>query len=66
MKARGLVVIDYEFEGGFMQAAAEQEKLTKAIEELVSKNKAVTFYDVDMRERRGDKKPDLKKVKVRN
>lgn len=66
MKARGLVVIDYEFSGGYLQAAEEQQKLINAIEELTKGNKSVTFFDVDMRERRGDKQPDLSKVKVRN
>lgn len=66
MKARGIVVIDYEIEGGFKEAAEEQEKLEKAIASIVDKNKNVVFHQVDMKERRGDKTMDISKMKFRH
>lgn len=65
MKARGIVVLDYDIEGGFKEAAEEQERLEKAIEEIVKGNKRVVFHQVDMKERRGDTPPDITKMKFR-
>lgn len=65
MKARGLVIIDYDLPNGFIEAAEEQQKLQQAIEELVRGNPRVVYHEVDIRERRGDQKPDIKKMKVR-
>jgi hypothetical protein len=65
MKARGIVIIDYDLPDGFKQAAEEQEKLEKAIKELVRGNPRVLYHEVDVRERRGDKTPDIKKMKIR-
>ena len=65
MKSRGIVIIDYEFPEGFMQAAEEQKKLTEAVEALVRGNPRVVFSEIDMRERRGDHKPDIKRMKIR-
>ena len=39
MKARGIVVIDYDIEGGFLEAAEEQQKLQEAIASIVKGNK---------------------------
>jgi len=65
MKARGLVVIDYDLPNGFIEAAEEQKKLKDAIAELVRGNPRVIHHEVDIRERRGDAKPDIKKMKLR-
>lgn len=65
MKARGIVIIDYDLPDGFKQAAEEQEKLEKAIKDLVRGNPRVLYHEVDIRERRGDKTPDIKKMKIR-
>ena len=65
MKARGIVVLDYDIEGGFKEAAEEQERLEKAIAEIVKGNKRVVFHQVDMKERRGDTPPDITKMKFR-
>lgn len=65
MKARGIVVIDYTIEGGFREAAEEQEKLERAIAEIVQGNKNVVFHQVDMKERRGEQSPDISKMKFR-
>lgn len=65
MKARGIVVIDYDIEGGFKEAAEEQAKLEHAIQDIVKGNKRVVFHQVDMKERRGDVPPDITKMKFR-
>lgn len=65
MKARGIVVIDYEIEGGFKEAAEEQDRLESAILGIVKGNKRVVFHQVDMKERRGDQSPDISKMKFR-
>lgn len=65
MKARGIVIIDYDFPDGFKQAAEEQSKLEQAISSLVKGNPRVVYHEVDIRERRGDKSPDIKRMKIR-
>jgi hypothetical protein len=65
MKARGIVVLDYDIEGGFKEAAEEQERLEQAIADIVKGNKRVVFHQVDMKERRGDTPPDITKMKFR-
>jgi hypothetical protein len=65
MKCRGIVVIDYDLTaGGFKAAAAEQTALEDLISNFVKGRKAVVHSEVDLRDRRGDAKPDIKKVKV--
>lgn len=65
MKARGIVIIDYDLPGGFIEAADEQKKLQEAVHALVKGNPRVVYSEVDIRERRGDQKPDIKKMKIR-
>lgn len=65
MKARGLILIDYEFEDGFRGAAEEQERLEAAMKEIVRGNKAVVYYQTTIKERRGDARPDIDKLKLR-
>lgn len=66
MKCRGIVVIDYDLPDGYKQAAVEQEALETAIRELVKGNPRVVHSEVDIKERRGDNKPDIKKMKLRS
>lgn len=67
MKARAVIVIDYTIKnGGFKEAAQEQEKLELAIAEVVKDNPNIVYHDVDMKERRGDANPDISKMKFRN
>ena len=66
MKARGIVIIDYDLPEGYKQAADEQDKLEAAIRELVRGNPRVVFHEVDIRERRGNKPPDVKNMKLRS
>lgn len=65
MKARALCLIDYEIEGGFIEAAKEEEALKNAIKDLCTKNKQVVHFQVNMKDRRGDTAPDLNKMKFR-
>jgi hypothetical protein len=65
MKARGIVIIDYDLPNGYRQAAEEQVKLEAAVRDLVKGNPRVIYHEVDVRERRGDKAPDIKRMKIR-
>lgn len=65
MKARGVVLIDYVFDNGFKEAAEEQQKLEEAIKGLTAGNPRVVNTQVDLRERRGEAPPDIKKLKLR-
>jgi len=65
MKARAICLIDYHIDGGFKQAAEEEKKLETLIKNLVSGNKRVVHYQIEMRERRGDTAPDISKMKFR-
>lgn len=65
MKARGILVIDYIFDG-YKQAAHEEERLEKLLQTIVKDNATVVDYQMDLKERRGDAAPDIKKMKFRN
>jgi len=66
MKLRALVLLDYDIpEGGLIEGAEEQKRLQAEIDKYVSMSKNIVYSTVDMRERRGDTKPDLKKMKFR-
>jgi hypothetical protein len=65
MKARGVIVIDYDFPGSLTDIAKEQARLEAAMKELAIGNPRVVFYDCDIKERRGDKRPDLRAMKFR-
>ena len=66
MKARGIAIIDLEIEGGFREAAKEEEAIHQLIKEYVKTNKRVVHYQVELRERRGEVGTvDLSKMKFR-
>ena len=66
MKARGIAVIDLVIEGGFREAAKEEEALEQLIKEYVKTNKRALHYQVELRERRGEVGTvDLSKMKFR-
>lgn len=65
MKARGIIVVDYLFDG-YKQAAQEEERLEKLMQTIVKDNATVVDYQMDLKERRGDAAPDIKKMKFRN
>tara|TARA_R100001377_G_scaffold80986_1_gene60215 strand:+ start:172 stop:375 length:204 start_codon:yes stop_codon:yes gene_type:complete len=66
MKARAVVIIDLDIQGGFKEAALEQEKIEQAVAAIVKDNPNVIYHQVDMKERRGDKKVDITQMKFRN
>lgn len=66
MKTRAIIVIDFELEGGFKEAAEEQAALEEQVEQIVRNKSNVVFHAVDMRERRGDGRIDLKSMKFRS
>ena len=66
MKARGIAIIDMEIEGGFREAAAEEESLENLIANFCKGNKRIVHYQVELRERRGEAcAVDLSKMKFR-
>lgn len=65
MKARGVILIDYTFPNGIVEAADEQKRLTESIKSILSSNPRVVSYQIDLRERRGATAPDIKKLKLR-
>jgi len=65
MKARGIILIDLEFPG-FREAGEFQDKMDKALELLTKDNEYVVSTQSDLKERRGDHAPDIKKMKFRN
>jgi len=65
LKARGLILVDYELPNGFMDAAEEQKRLEEAMQNIVRGNNKVVYYQCDIKERRGDGRPDLRKLKIR-
>ena len=66
MKARGIILIDYELPNGFRDGADELDRLEKAMQQLVDGNKHVVYYDCDLKERRGEGQPDIRKLKIRS
>lgn len=65
MKIRALAIIDLDVEGGFREAANLEDGLNKLIKEYASGLQNVVHYQVDVRDRRGDNPPDIKKLKFR-
>ncbi len=66
MKLRALILVDYHIpDGGLIEGAEEQKALQKIVDGIASNNKRIVYATVDMRERRGDTQPDLKKMKFR-
>jgi hypothetical protein len=65
MKARGVILIDYTFPEGIVEAAEEQKRLSDTIRSMVAGNPRVINYQIDIRERRGSGAPDIRKLKLR-
>ena len=67
MKARGIAIIDLEIDGGFREAAKEEEALENLIKEYIKNNPRVVHYQCELRERRGEPGAvDLSKMKFRS
>ena len=65
MKARAIMLIDLEFPS-FREAGLFQDKMDEALNSLIKDNSYVVSTQVDLKERRGDHIPDIKKMKFRN
>jgi hypothetical protein len=66
MKLRALVLLDLDIpDGGFLEAAEQQKELQKCIDDIAKNNEYIGYTAIDLRERRGDTQPDLKKMKFR-
>jgi hypothetical protein len=65
MKIRALAIIDLDVEGGFREAANVEDGLNRLIKEYATGLQNVVHYQVDVRDRRGDNPPDIKKLKFR-
>ena len=66
MKTRAIAVLDFSDLEGFKHAGEEQEKLQNLIKEYAKGNPHITFSDVDMKERRTNKHPNIREMKFRN
>ena len=55
MKARAVILIDYEF-NTFLEAASEHEKIQMMIDNLIKDNPHARYSDFDFKERRGNTK----------
>jgi len=64
MKARGLLLIDFEFPG-FKEAAKMEEQLEATMNAITKDNPFVVHQQMSLKERRGDAAPDLDKMKFR-
>ena len=65
MKARAIIIVDFQIDGGFSEAAAQEQKVKDAIAALSKDNPAIVYTDMEMKERRGDGKPDVSRMKFR-
>lgn len=59
MKARLVLLIDYSNLEGFLDAGEEERKVRDFMANLVKDNNKITHSQIVMKERRGDKSPDL-------
>lgn len=63
MKTRVVAIIDIERDS-FTELAAVENKIREGLTVVASSVKA-DWFDMDMKERRGNSKPDIKKMKFR-
>ena len=63
MKTRVVAIIDIERDS-FTELAAVENKIREGLTDVASSVKA-DWFDMDMKERRGNSKPDIKKMKFR-
>jgi len=49
MRVRGIVSIEYEIEGGFLEAAEEEAKLMRAVSKIINGNRLVCYHEFRIR-----------------
>ena len=65
MKARAIIILDLKVDD-YLHAASEQQKIQKAVDEMVKDNTAVVWSGMTVKERRGDQPIDLESMKWRS
>ena len=66
MKKRAVIIIDYEIDGGFTETNDKYQSLKDKLVAITDADKDVVFWDIDLKDRRGDAKPDISKMKFRS
>jgi len=64
-KKRVVMIIDYEIDGGFLGETAKFNSLQAQIEKITDADKDVVYWDMDMKERRGNSRPKLSEWKFK-
>lgn len=64
MQLRAIMLVDLEVEN-FQEAAKAEAMLQATLDELQEKNKYISYVALDLKERRGKAKPDIKNMKFR-
>jgi hypothetical protein len=64
MQLRAIMLVDLEVDN-FQEAASMESKLQESLDTLVSLNKNISYTALDIKERRGNAKPDISKMKFR-
>ncbi len=64
-KMRLVMVVDYDSVEGVLDAAKIQERGENLVDLLQAGDPRVVFHDCKVQQRRGEGRPDLKKVKLR-
>ena len=64
MQLRAVMLVDLDVEN-FQEAAVAELMLQKDLDDLQEKYKYVTYVALDVKERRGASKPDIKNMKFR-
>ena len=64
MQLRAIMLVDVDLPD-FSAAADMEQLLNKTLEDIKKSNSSVSFVALDMKERRGQSKPDLKNMAFR-
>ena len=64
MQLRAIMLVDLDLEN-FTEAAAMEQELNAVLEKLKKANTCVFYTALDMKERRGNSKPDIKNMAFR-
>lgn len=64
-KKRAVIIIDYEIDGGFTGETAKYNSLKAQIAKITDADKDVAYWDMDMKDRRGDNRPKVSEWKFR-
>ena len=64
MQLRAIMLVDLDLEN-FSEAAAMEQELKSVLEKIAKDSKCVSYTALDMKERRGHSKPDLKNMAFR-